>query len=323
MISLILLQIFDNVPKVSVQSALDRTFGRTGRSLLSTFPAKLSSQSRRDSATIMSKESPHADSKEAILDAAEGLIALHGYAGLSMRALSRRSGLAKSTLYHYFQDKSDIYISVLERDVVSAGERIAAADSQGGDPETRLRRVAQAYFDMLRERGVIALNALRRAGDLDSPQLATIYQQHQQLVGAPIAAIIQEGVDSGQFRPVDPEMATISLLGMMNVYLARRMLVKLGLVDADELGRDLKTCAVYGREGKEPPRDHNTIGFATVRAGDVVGEHSVWFASEGERIEIAHKASSRMTFAKGAMRCAHWLEHQDRGLFDMPDVLGF
>ena len=178
------------------------------------------------------------DSKQAILDAAEEIIALHGYAGLSMRELSRQSGLAKSTLYHYFQDKSDIYISVLERDVLTAGERIAAANNQGGDPATRLRRVAYAYFDMLLERGVIALNALRRAGDLDSPQLATIYQKHQQLVGEPIAAIIQEGVESGQFRPVNPEIATISLLGMMNVYLARRMLIRLGLLDAGELGEN-------------------------------------------------------------------------------------
>ena len=179
------------------------------------------------------------DSKQAILDAAEEIIALHGYAGLSMRELSRQSGLAKSTLYHYFQDKSDIYISVLERDIQTAGERIAAASQGGGDAATRLRRVSQAYFDMLVERGVIALNALRRAGDPDSPQLVAIYRQHQQVVGAPIAAIIQEGVDSGQFRPVDPEMATISLLGMMNIYLARRMLVKLGLVDADELEHDV------------------------------------------------------------------------------------
>jgi hypothetical protein len=92
---------------------------------------------------------------------------------------------------------------------------------------------------MLIERGVIALNALRRAGDLDSPELVAIYQQHQELVGTPIAAIIQEGVDSGQFRPVDPEMAVISLLGMINIYLARRMLIKLGLVDVDELEHDV------------------------------------------------------------------------------------
>jgi 4-hydroxy-tetrahydrodipicolinate reductase len=96
----------------------------------------------------------------------------------------------------------------------------------------------------------------------------------------------------------------------------------MGEVIADTLGRDLKEVAVYGREGKTGARDPQTIGFETIRAGDVVGEHSVWFATEGERVEIVHKASSRMTFAKGATRAAAWLAQQDKGLFDMQDVLG-
>ena len=96
----------------------------------------------------------------------------------------------------------------------------------------------------------------------------------------------------------------------------------MGEVIAKTLGRDLKEVAVYGREGQTGARDAKTIGFETIRAGDVVGEHTVWFATEGERVEIAHKASSRMTFAKGAVRAAAWLSTQDRGLFDMQDVLG-
>lgn len=98
--------------------------------------------------------------------------------------------------------------------------------------------------------------------------------------------------------------------------------LRLGEVVADTLGRDLKTCAVYGREGITGERDPETIGFATVRAGDVVGDHTVLFATEGERVEITHKASSRMTFAKGAVRAAKWIRSQDAGLFDMQDVLG-
>jgi 4-hydroxy-tetrahydrodipicolinate reductase len=69
------------------------------------------------------------------------------------------------------------------------------------------------------------------------------------------------------------------------------------------------------------PRDRKTIGFETIRAGDVVGEHTVWFATEGERVEITHKASSRMTFAKGAVRAAAWVAGKEKGLFDMQDVL--
>lgn len=90
---------------------------------------------------------------------------------------------------------------------------------------------------------------------------------------------------------------------------------------AKTLGRDLKIHGVFAREGITGERKRDEIGFATIRAGDVVGEHSVWFADEGERVEIAHKASSRMTFAKGAVRAAQWLNTKQTGLFDMTDVL--
>lgn len=98
--------------------------------------------------------------------------------------------------------------------------------------------------------------------------------------------------------------------------------LRMGEVVVDALGRDLKECAVYGREGKTGERDRATIGFETIRAGDIVGEHTAMFADIGERVEITHKASSRMTFANGAMRAAGWIMAQPAGLFDMQDVLG-
>ncbi|MCP5230747.1 MAG: 4-hydroxy-tetrahydrodipicolinate reductase [Zoogloeaceae bacterium] len=98
--------------------------------------------------------------------------------------------------------------------------------------------------------------------------------------------------------------------------------LRMGEVVAAALGRDLKECAVYGREGQTGERDRRTIGFETIRAGDIVGEHTVMFADIGERVEITHKASSRMTFANGAARAAGWLVDQPHGLFDMQDVLG-
>ncbi len=98
--------------------------------------------------------------------------------------------------------------------------------------------------------------------------------------------------------------------------------LRMGEVVAAALGRDLKDCAIYGREGETGARDRKTIGFSTIRAGDIVGEHTVMFADEGERVEITHKASSRMTFANGAVRAAIWLADKPRGLFDMQDVLG-
>lgn len=96
----------------------------------------------------------------------------------------------------------------------------------------------------------------------------------------------------------------------------------MGEVIAKTLGRNLKDCAVYRREGFTGERDRKTIGFSTIRAGDIVGEHTVMFASEGERVEITHKATSRMTFAMGAMRAARWLSERKAGLYDMQDVLG-
>ena len=98
--------------------------------------------------------------------------------------------------------------------------------------------------------------------------------------------------------------------------------VRLGEVVAAALGRDLKTCAIYGREGRSGPRDRKTIGFETIRAGDIVGDHTLLFAGSGERIEITHKASDRSTFAGGALRAADWLMGQAAGLYDMQDVLG-
>lgn len=98
--------------------------------------------------------------------------------------------------------------------------------------------------------------------------------------------------------------------------------LRMGEILASALGRDFGACAVYGRQGHTGERDRKTIGFATVRGGDIVGEHTVLYAGPGERLEITHRASSRMTFANGAVRAAVWLVGQKAGLYDMQDVLG-
>jgi 4-hydroxy-tetrahydrodipicolinate reductase len=98
--------------------------------------------------------------------------------------------------------------------------------------------------------------------------------------------------------------------------------LKMGEVIADALGRDLKDCAVYAREGVTGERDPSSIGFATIRGGDIVGDHTVLFAGTGERIEISHKSSSRATYAQGSLRAVRFLAGQKAGLFDMFDVLG-
>lgn len=96
----------------------------------------------------------------------------------------------------------------------------------------------------------------------------------------------------------------------------------MGRVVADALDRDLRKVAVYGREGQTGARPSDQIGFSTVRAGDTVGDHTVLFAADGERVEITHKASSRRTFASGAVRAAIWVSAQQPGLYSMRDVLG-
>ncbi|CAL95193.1 4-hydroxy-tetrahydrodipicolinate reductase [Azoarcus olearius] len=98
--------------------------------------------------------------------------------------------------------------------------------------------------------------------------------------------------------------------------------LRMGEVVARELGRDLETCAIYGREGVTGERKAETIGFSTIRGGDVVGDHTVLFAGIGERIEITHKSGSRMPYALGSMRAARFLRGRSNGLFDMQDVLG-
>jgi 4-hydroxy-tetrahydrodipicolinate reductase len=97
--------------------------------------------------------------------------------------------------------------------------------------------------------------------------------------------------------------------------------LKMGEVIADALGRDLKDCAVFAREGVTGERDPSSIGFATIRGGDIVGDHTVLFAGTGERIEVTHKSSSRATYAQGSLRAVRFLAAQQTGLFDMFDVL--
>ena len=98
--------------------------------------------------------------------------------------------------------------------------------------------------------------------------------------------------------------------------------LKMGEVVANALGRDLKQVGVFAREGVTGERDPSSIGFATIRGGDIVGDHTVLFAGIGERIEITHKSSSRVTYAHGSLRAARFLQHKATGLYDMQDVLG-
>ena len=166
------------------------------------------------------------DSRQTILDAAEQLIVQHGYAGLSMRELSKQSGLAKSTLYHYFQDKQQIYLSVLERDLVLYEQELAAASRVEGSAVIRLHSITARYFEILGQRGSVALAALRRVGELDDRQL-TLFKHYRPKMLAPFIHTIQNGIEEGVFRDLNVELTALSIVGMINSFAAQRLLFRL------------------------------------------------------------------------------------------------
>lgn len=155
-----------------------------------------------------------------------------------------------------------------------------------------------------------------------------------ELITAPISRCMASNFSTGVnlcFRLLDIAARIIGEESDIEIYEAHHRhkvdapsgtALSMGEVVAAALGRDLRQVAVHGREGQTGARTRTEIGFSSVRAGDIVGDHKVLFAADGERVEIAHKASSRMAFARGAVRAAVWLPGQPTAHYDMQDVLG-
>ncbi|MGD2081463.1 MAG: 4-hydroxy-tetrahydrodipicolinate reductase [Chromatiales bacterium] len=207
-----------------------------------------------------------------------------------------------------------------------------------GDSLERLARDFDVAIDFTRPEATLAhLEACRAAGrrmvigttGLDEVQKAAVAEAAQD-IGIVFAPNMSVGVNlcfklldlAARVMGDEADIEIIEAHHRHKVDAPSGTALRMGEVIAGALDRDLDEVAVYGREGRTGERDRRTIGFETIRAGDVVGEHTVWLAAEGERVEIAHKASSRMTFARGAVRAAGWIMGVDRGLFDMQDVLG-
>lgn len=165
-----------------------------------------------------------ANSKALILDAAERLITQKGYSGLSMRELAREAGLAKGTIYHHFEDKRDVCLRMIERDMNSTHDTIVSAATEATGCEARLHAVIATYFDLVRDRRHVIQAALREIGEKD-PGAHNLFKMHKERLIEPIAAIIQAGIDDGTFRPVDVEMTVLSLLGLMNGFVTYRILL--------------------------------------------------------------------------------------------------
>ena len=183
-----------------------------------------------------------------------------------------------------------------------------------------------AHLAVCRERGIKAVIGTTGFSDAQKAEIAA-HARHIAIVMAPNMSVGENVV----FRLLD--MAARALAEGYDIEIVEAhhrhkvdapsgTALKMGEVVAAALGRDLKSCAVYGREGVTGERDPSTIGFATVRGGDIVGDHTVMFCGTGERIEIAHKSASRATYAQGSLRAARFLADKANGLYGMDHVLG-
>jgi len=183
-----------------------------------------------------------------------------------------------------------------------------------------------AHLAVCRERGIKAVIGTTGFSDTEKAEIAA-HARHIAIVMAPNMSV---GVNV-VFKLLD--MAARALAEGYDIEIVEAhhrhkvdapsgTALKMGEVVAAALGRDLKSCAVYGREGVTGERDPSTIGFATVRGGDIVGDHTVMFCGTGERIEIAHKSASRAAYAQGSLRAARFLADKASGLYGMDHVLG-
>ena len=157
-------------------------------------------------------------SKQAILDAAQNLLAVHGYAGLSMRELASESGLAKATIYHHFQDKRDNFLNVLERDMQTVRAHIMAAAAAQNNPVDQLSAVIRTYFGLMQERRTVIMNVLRELGDQEEKLHDFVCHKRAQYLSY-LIQILQDGIDAGVFRPLNPEYTAISMVGMINAFI--------------------------------------------------------------------------------------------------------
>lgn len=163
-------------------------------------------------------------SRDAILQTAQRLILKHGYDGLSMRELAEESGYAKGTIYHHFRDKREIFLSALERDLVTVRDRLRDAATGDGAPVERLRAVIECYFEMVAEKRHVILATLREIGGLER-EMRLLVQKHRASFLEPLTALLKEGSARGDFRPMNADLVVITLIGMMNSFVTHRLLV--------------------------------------------------------------------------------------------------
>jgi AcrR family transcriptional regulator len=162
-------------------------------------------------------------SKEAVLDAAQRLIHQYGYTGFSMRDLAHESGLAKATIYHHFQDKREIFLQVLERDLITVRDRVTAAAATPGDLQTRLRVLITAFFELATERGALLISTLRQAEGMEC-EIYNLMRRYRDELYRPVVELLADAVADGSIRPLDLELTTVSFYGIIQGFTSRHLL---------------------------------------------------------------------------------------------------
>ncbi|MEX1020247.1 MAG: TetR/AcrR family transcriptional regulator [Litorilinea sp.] len=165
------------------------------------------------------------DSKEIVLNSAQKLIMEHGFAGLSMRELARASGIAKGTIYHHFQDKRQIYLNVLERDILVVRDHLLRIVAQSGTFAEKLRTLVHVYFDLQRERRLVIMSALRESPALDD-RFSEILKKYRSELLRPIGALIHQGIEAGEVRAVNVDLTVLSLLGILQGFVVHQLILE-------------------------------------------------------------------------------------------------
>lgn len=162
--------------------------------------------------------------KDTILDAAKNLISQNGYKGLSIRDLARDSGLAKGTIYYHFADKEQIYLHVLERDLIIVRDLMTNAAQYEGSVQTRLYKLIETYSELIWLNHTLFVSRLRDINEM-STSVQQLLCKHRPAIVKPIEALLQEGIAAGIFRPINIEFSVVSLFGMMNSFVTHRLML--------------------------------------------------------------------------------------------------
>lgn len=217
-------------------------------------------------AASQSANARETDSKEMVLNSAQALIMEHGFTGLSMRELARHSGIAKGTIYHHFQDKREIYLTVLERDIDFVRDRLVAvvdapaAVSHGvatagqsaresavgplsqNNFLQKLRALIRVYFELQRERRLVIMLALRESSSIDD-KFGEIIKKYRTKLLQPISSLIRKGIDDGEVRPIDVDLAVLSLLGILQSFVIHQLILEDSDIDEAAIDHIVKLLA--------------------------------------------------------------------------------